>query len=180
MLTMGSFRRIQIPRGLPGRQGGTNLVEVMVALVILSIGLLGLALMQLQGLRHNTDAYLRTQATFLASDIIERMRANSAAAASYQLAAGSAPATPGTDCTSTACSAADLAAFDLANWYYNDLSNSLPAGFQASISGTSATKYVITLSWKEQISKKDQSSSNAKERNQHLGQTVTQTWSVDL
>lgn len=58
------------------RQRGFTLVESLVALLVLSIGLLGVAALQLQGLRDNSTAYQRTQATFLAQDIADRMRAN--------------------------------------------------------------------------------------------------------
>lgn len=49
------------------RDGGFSLVEVLVALLVLAIGLLGLAALQAQGLRFNHDAYVRTQATNLAT-----------------------------------------------------------------------------------------------------------------
>jgi type IV pilus assembly protein PilV len=55
---------------------GFSLVEVLVALVILSIGLLGLAGLQTRGVRDNHGAYLRTQATLSAKDLVDRMRAN--------------------------------------------------------------------------------------------------------
>lgn len=59
---------------------GFSLVEVLVALVILSIGLLGLAGLQTRGVRDNHGAYLRTQATLHAKDLVDRMRANRSAA----------------------------------------------------------------------------------------------------
>jgi type IV pilus assembly protein PilV len=59
---------------------GLTLVEIMVALLILSIGILGLASMQTASLRFNAGAYQRTQATVLASDMADRMRANRQAA----------------------------------------------------------------------------------------------------
>ena len=59
---------------------GFTLVEAMVALLVLSIGLLGVAAMQLSSLQANNGAFQRTQATFLAQDIADRMRANRQAA----------------------------------------------------------------------------------------------------
>ncbi len=59
---------------------GFTLIEVLVAVVILSVGLLGLAGLQISGLRNNQEAYLRSQATIIAQDILERMRANRVAA----------------------------------------------------------------------------------------------------
>lgn len=60
---------------------GFTLVEVLVALLILSIGLLGLAGLQAGGLRSNHSAYLRSQAVMLAHDMADRMRSNPVAAA---------------------------------------------------------------------------------------------------
>ncbi len=62
------------------RQGGFSLLEVLVAIIILSIGLLGLAGLQASGLQANHSAYLRTQAAMLSYDIIDAMRANHDAA----------------------------------------------------------------------------------------------------
>jgi type IV pilus assembly protein PilV len=61
---------------LPARSRGMTLVEVLVTLVITSVGLLGVAAMQLTSLRNNYDAYVRSQAAMLAADLLDRMRAN--------------------------------------------------------------------------------------------------------
>jgi type IV pilus assembly protein PilV len=55
---------------------GFSLLEVLVAVVILSVGLLGIAGLQVAGLRVNHSSYMRTQATLLAYDMADRMRAN--------------------------------------------------------------------------------------------------------
>ena len=55
---------------------GFTLIEVLVTVVVVSIGLLGLAGLQISGLRANMSSEARSKATLLASDIIERMRAN--------------------------------------------------------------------------------------------------------
>lgn len=57
-------------------QTGFTLIEVLVAVLVLAIGLLGLAGLQTTGLHSNHSAYLRTQATLLAYDMADRMRAN--------------------------------------------------------------------------------------------------------
>lgn len=61
-------------------QRGFTLIEIMVAVVVLAIGLLGLAGLQATSLRFNSSAYLRSQATNLAYDIADRMRVNAVAA----------------------------------------------------------------------------------------------------
>jgi type IV pilus assembly protein PilV len=77
-------------RGYTGGQGvrcgGMTLVEVLVATVVISVGLLGIAALQMVSLRNSQGSYLRTQATALAGDIIDRMRANRTAALSPALA----------------------------------------------------------------------------------------------
>lgn len=68
------------PLASRGRSSGLTLVEILVALVVLSIGLLGLAGLQTLSLKFNTSAFHRTQATALAYDFADRMRANRQAA----------------------------------------------------------------------------------------------------
>ena len=55
---------------------GVTLIEVLVAIVITSIGILGFTSLQFLGLNSNQSAYYRSQASFIASDLSERMRAN--------------------------------------------------------------------------------------------------------
>ncbi|OEU63100.1 MAG: type IV pilus modification protein PilV [Desulfuromonadales bacterium C00003094] len=55
---------------------GFTLIEVLVALVIISVGLIGLAALQTGGLRNNNSALIRSQAVLAAEDILDRMRAN--------------------------------------------------------------------------------------------------------
>jgi type IV pilus assembly protein PilV len=68
------------------RCDGMTLVEVLIALVVISVGLLGVAALQMVSLRNSQGSYLRTQATALADDIIDRMRANRTAAIDPALA----------------------------------------------------------------------------------------------
>lgn len=86
-------------------QSGLSLIEVLVALVLLSIGLLGLAGLQASGMRVGQSSMQRSQAAQLAHDMVERMRANVAHADSYSLALGDAP---------PAC--ASVATCDLRDW----------------------------------------------------------------
>ena len=62
------------------REGGFTLIEVVVAMLILSIGLMGMVGLQAVSLKMNQSAHLSSQATYLAYDIIDRMRANRTAA----------------------------------------------------------------------------------------------------
>lgn len=57
-------------------QQGFSLLEVLIAMVVLSVGLLGLAALQMNALRFNQVAHFRTQASFLAYQVLDSMRAN--------------------------------------------------------------------------------------------------------
>lgn len=74
--------------------GGFTLVEALVALMALSIGLLGVAGLQLAGVRANQSAAWRSQATYLSYDILERMRLNSTNRAAYEVDIAEASAVP--------------------------------------------------------------------------------------
>jgi type IV pilus assembly protein PilV len=97
------------------RQSGFSLLEVLIALLVLSIGLLGLAALQTMGLKFNTQSYQRTQAVLQAYDIIDRMRANpiGMAAGLYNNVGinDSAPTLPTCPCSST-----QMANYDLNQW----------------------------------------------------------------
>jgi len=120
------------------RQRGATLVEAMVALLVLSIGLLGVAGLQIGALRNNHGAHLRSQATVLSHDIADRMRANrtAALAGNYNIALGADPA--GTT----------LADIDLQAWK-DTVAAILPAGDGAvALAGGVAT---ITLQWTDRL-----------------------------
>lgn len=70
---------------LPARQlaRGFTLIEVLVSLVILLIGLLGIAALMLKGQRASFEAYQRQQALAMAQEMAEKLRSNQGAAASY-------------------------------------------------------------------------------------------------
>lgn len=61
------------------KQTGATLIEVMVALLVLSAGILGVAILQLNALKHSDSAMRSTQVSFIAQDLLERIRANSEA-----------------------------------------------------------------------------------------------------
>ncbi|MGE8190162.1 type IV pilus modification protein PilV [Pseudomonas sp. NPDC086278] len=60
-------------------QEGMTLIEVLVALVILTVGLLGAAAIQLNALKYTDSSRMTSQASFIAYDLMDRIRANSAA-----------------------------------------------------------------------------------------------------
>lgn len=78
----GRSSGLRFPVAAPASQRGVSLIEVLIAVLVLSIGLLGLAGLQATALQANQGAHLRSQAVNLAYDMSDRMRANRARALS--------------------------------------------------------------------------------------------------
>ncbi len=143
------------------RQSGFSMIEVLVALLVLAIGLLGLAMLQGQGLKFNTHAYTRTQATTLAYDILDRMRANpsgvgngfydvpSQSAAQAAIDAFAACKTGACDCTQSVCDSANLAKYDLGLWYEMQGTLLPQAAGNLSTVERSGTQVTVTIRWHE-------------------------------
>ena len=104
-------------RRWPG-QDGVSLIEVLVAVLVFSIGLLGLAGLIVMSTRSTHVGYVRTQATFLANSMAERMSANPAAVWSggYNSASYPASAQPAGCGPAAPCNAAGVAAHDQQIW----------------------------------------------------------------
>ncbi|MGQ0833597.1 MAG: type IV pilus modification protein PilV [Gammaproteobacteria bacterium] len=101
------------------RTAGFSLVEVLVALLVLSVGALGVANLQMVGIYANGAGNQRAQATLLANDLVDRIRANRAGALAgeYDIAANVAtPADPGCLGAAANCTPAQQADADLATW----------------------------------------------------------------
>jgi type IV pilus assembly protein PilV len=140
-------------KSVMNRASGFTLIEILIAMVILSVGLLGLAGMQTTVLKNNLSAYHRSLATQLAYDIADRIRANlddgnKLAASVYNSATMQpADADPQTDClsVSSTCTTADMAENDLYEW--NQALAALPSG-QGSITVVAATRtFTVTINW---------------------------------
>jgi type IV pilus assembly protein PilV len=124
-----------------GSQKGFGLIEVLIAVLVLAIGLLGMASLQTTGIQMTTGALSRTQAVFLVEDLIERARANSANLATYEVAAGAPPA-----CNSTyAVANSSVSAEDLAEWR-NNVSCLLPGG-DAAVSISAVGVMTVQVTW---------------------------------
>ena len=109
------------------KQEGFTLLEVLVAVLVFSFGLLGIAGMMTISVRNNHNGYLRSQANFLAENIVDRMRANPVAL--WRNGYNINPAVIGTtDCTLNApCNYDTLATYDTQHWAQS-LASSLPNG----------------------------------------------------
>ena len=125
-----------------GKLSGFTLLEVLITLVILAIGLLGLAGLQAIGLQQNHSAYQRTQATLLAYDIADRMRANIDAIDNYRTAV---PQSKPACLTSPGCASIVMAQHDLYEWDLA-LKDALPTPVAAITNGAAGT-YLIRITW---------------------------------
>ncbi len=128
--------RIRSTIRLP-RQHGFSMLELLIAVIIVSVGLLGIASMQAIGLRNNHSAYMRSQATILAYDIVDRMRANyeAAVAEQYNIAMDDDAPTCG-----TAVPACDL------NSWLTRLGNTLPNG-DGSVTVSNVGTTTVIVQW---------------------------------
>lgn len=122
-------------------QYGIGIVEVMVTIVITTIGLLGLSALQLQASKATQDSGGRSQALWIVDDLVNRIRANEAAAANYNTNGKYTCSTPTKMCSAyhdgssrvaaVACTNSEMATFDL--W-------ELACANRASVSGSDFTK----------------------------------------
>ena len=136
------------------RQRGISMVEALIALVVISVGMLGIAGLYLTSMQASRSAKLRSYAVELAGSIADRIRANREAGAAYNTASyGGEPSEH--DCETARCSAANLAEDDLAKWLV-DIRAQLPGA--DAVTGTvvvtdradpESDNYVISVTWRE-------------------------------
>jgi len=124
---------------------GFSLIEVLVALLVLAIGVLGIAALQFKALKYGNDANVRTQISYLASDITDRMRINRTNIASYvgnytvdidNLGGSACNNATGADATN-----------DLGCWH-NEIDTILPHGTTVNITAAGSL-YTITFTYKD-------------------------------
>ena len=139
-------------------QRGFTLLEVLVALLVMSFGMLGISSLMLVTTRVNTSSVTKQLAIQSANNIIDRIRANRAAAIAnaYNVndlattGTPSYPATPGADCSSTSCSPTDLATYDVWYWLTKDVGQlPLGSGAVATQAFGSNTLVTITVQWND-------------------------------
>lgn len=108
-------------------QRGVGLIEVMVAVLVLGVGLLGLLGLQTRSMQLSRQSFLYNQATIYAQDISERIRANSESVDEYLIDFGESSSADSDDCIDGDCTSTQLAAWDIKIWTDN-LGDSLPQG----------------------------------------------------
>jgi type IV pilus assembly protein PilV len=121
------------------RQQGFSLIEVMVTMLLLSIGMLGIAGIIVNNIKNNQSSYARSQASMLAADIVDRMRANRGAAelspSPYELTLTAAPAAGG-----------GVPGADLRQWRAA-VAASVPSGLSAVAVDAATRNVTVTIQW---------------------------------
>ena len=128
----------------PRKQQGVTLVEAMIALLVISIGLLGIASLQLTAMSQNTSALNHSQAVWYAYNMSDRIRANITEFDNYDgidTSNGYAQ-----DCLSSACTTGEMLTADAADWA--SMVTNLPAG--RGIINNNADGLVVTVMWDDE------------------------------
>jgi len=131
-------------------QTGASLVEILVTVIISMIGLLGLAALQNTSIKMSYDSYVRSQANFLAYDLIDRIRANKdAGEGAYVIDDDAALAQK--DCyANDNCSVTDMLTFDLYNWR-NQARELLPDAKVRVTYDASQQLYSMVINWDDRV-----------------------------
>ena len=126
------------------KQQGVTLVEAMIALLVISIGLLGIASLQLTAMSQNTSALNHSQAVWYAYNMSDRIRANITEFDNYD----GIDTTNGysQDCVSSACSTGEMLTADAADWA--TMVANLPAG--RGLITNNADGLVVTVMWDDE------------------------------
>lgn len=152
--------------GTPGlsRQRGVGLIEILVAVIIMSLGFLAAARMQVEGMRFSQSAYYQSQAYFLASDMIDRMRSNIAGVEDGHYS-GESTSTSATNpkCTVIQCNPLGVARQDLYDWSSSLYSMQGGSGFTPALPGSDTVPakgeiqdmgdgvFAVVMQWSEVI-----------------------------
>lgn len=154
-------------RRQPKQNRGFTMIEVLVALLILSVGLLGLAALQTSGVKFNQDAYIRSQATNIAYDAIERMRINRAVAIANSYGGTHTTASSSDSCNFTGTTAAN----EILCWRVA-IRDNLPNGSVviSAPGGTNSNEFTLTVSW----------SDRSRQRDATTASTSSQSWIFEL
>jgi type IV pilus assembly protein PilV len=148
MISARSIAGIRRGRKTRGTQSGFSMIEVLIALVVLGVGLLGLALLQTTNLRFTKSADQRTQAVNLATEMLDMIRANHSEVAAYAaIDEGSFASVTATD----GCDAGDtLTSDDNIERWKCEVVEALGSDASADVEFTAPTEVRVTVSWEDE------------------------------
>lgn len=128
-------------------QRGASLIEVMISALVMGVGLLGIMSLQARSLQFNQNAYLYSQAVFLAQDMAERMMANKEATNSYAIdLEDPSPGSTTNACITAACTPEQMADWDVSMWRKSIVAI-LPSGKGGITHNVMAKEFVIEISF---------------------------------
>ncbi|MFK7995333.1 MAG: type IV pilus modification protein PilV [Granulosicoccus sp.] len=149
-------------------QNGIGLIEILIAVLLISVGFLAAARMQVEGMRFSQSAYYQSQAYFLASDMIDRMRSNVRGVADgFYFDQETAADAENPQCGVNACQAQAIARQDIYDWSAALHPMTTGSGFVAALPGTSTKPakgsienvgngvIAVIMSWNEVIGGSD-------------------------
>ena len=125
------------------RSSGFTLIEVLVALLVLAVGLLGVAALQFRGIQYSQGALMRSMVSTLTYDITERIRSNAANVDTYVV---NTPYTVGVTAPAGCDPAAAPDALNDLTCWEEQLANALPPGSTADIT-KNGNNYIVTITW---------------------------------
>jgi type IV pilus assembly protein PilV len=126
------------------KQQGATLLEVLITVVILSVGVLGAVKMQILSLQGVNSSYNHGLAAHLANDMADRMRINSVSVLANSYNHTAAPAAY-PDCAANACTNAQLASFDIGDWQA-EIANKMP-GITGEVERAAGNNFIVTIRW---------------------------------
>ena len=132
-------------RAAPGHQRGDTMIEILVTVIIIAVGVLGAAALQVTTLKNLSSSHSASVAAFVAEDFGERMRANPVAADADDYVHAAAPGAY-SDCTVATCTEAELAEFDMGTWW-EQLAAVLPSGSGEVTRNAGTDTFVLTVRW---------------------------------
>ncbi len=130
---------------VPRNYRGDTTIEVLVTVLILAVGVLGVAAMQVTTLKNLNSSYTAGIAEIVAVDFSERMRANPTAALADNYVHSAAPGTF-IDCAANACTLTQLAAYDVGSWWVV-LGATLPSASGQVTRNPGTNTFVVTVRW---------------------------------
>ena len=133
---------------VPRKYRGDTMIEVLVTVLILAVGVLGVAAMQVTTYQNLSISHSASIAAMVTDDFSERMRANGVEALADTYNHSADPGTAYTDCTANVCSTSQLAGYDIGTWW-EELGDTLPLGRGQVARNGGTNTFTLTVRWDE-------------------------------